>query len=141
MNSLPPRNNSTSATGTTAANIFALLPILGAGLRRLIWIGLGVWLLGALGLGWLVKGAVVLGFLLIALPIAGIFVLQWWLRKNVVIGACPVCSYEITGLNGVQISCANCGEALRVDNGQFQRMATDGAIDVTAVDVSSQRLD
>jgi hypothetical protein len=144
MNSLPPRSGSTASTNTsktTSTNLFAVLPILGAGLRKLLWIALFVWLLGTLGLGWLVKGVVVVSVMLIAVPIAGIFVGQWWLRKNVVQGACPVCSYELTGLNGTQLSCANCGEPLRVENRQFRRMSADGAIDVTAVDVEVQAVD
>ncbi len=136
MNSLPPRGGSTPSTGA-----FLGLSILGAGLRKLLWIGFWVWLLATLGLGWLVKGAVVLVVVLISVPIAGIFILQWWLRKNVVLGSCPVCSYELTGLNGTQIACANCGESLRVEGGQFRRSSADGAIDVTAVDVQSVDVD
>ncbi len=140
MNSLPPRGDSTS-TNYSTTRIFSALPLLGAGLRKLLWIGFFVWLLATLGLGWLVKGAVVLIVVLISVPIAGIFIAQWWLRKNVVQGACPVCSYELTGLNGTQMSCANCGEPLRVENRQFRRMSADGAIDVTAVDVEVQSVD
>ncbi len=140
MNSLPPRGDSTSTSYSTT-RIFSALPLLGVGLRKLLWIGLFVWLLGSLGLGWLVKGVVVVIVMLIAVPIAGIFIGQWWLRKNVVQGACPVCSYELTGLNGTQMSCANCGEPLRVEMSQFRRMSADGAIDVTAVDVEVQSVD
>lgn len=140
MNSLPPRGDSTSTTYSTT-RIFSALPLLGAGLRKLLWIGLFVWLLGSLGLGWLVKGVVVVIVMLIAVPIVGVFIAQWWLRKNVVQGACPVCSNELTGLNGTQMSCANCGEPLRVEKSQFRRMAADGAIDVTAVDVEVQSVD
>ncbi len=138
MNSLPPRGDSTSYSST---RIFSVLPLLGAGLRKLLWIGLFVWLLGSLGLGWLVKGVVVVIVMLIAVPIAGILIGQWWLKKNLVLGSCPVCSNELTGLNGSQMACSNCGEALRVENGQFRRLATDGAIDVTAVDVEVQSVD
>jgi hypothetical protein len=140
MNSLPPRGDDRSTTSSKQV-AFAALPLLGAGLKKLFWIGFWVWLLASLGLGWLVKGAVVLVVVLIGVPIAGFFGLQWWLKKNVVQGDCPVCGYEVTGLNGMQVSCSNCGEALRVESGRFARMSADGAIDVQAVDVDVQAVD
>ncbi len=129
MNSLPP-TEPTSTYRTTSA-----LPLLGAGLRRLLWIGLFVWILGSLGLGWLLKAVGVLVVLLIALPIVGVIFGFWWIRKNIAVGDCPACGYPVNGVNGSQIGCPNCGEGLRVENLQFIRVATEGTIDVMAVDV------
>ena len=129
MNSLPPTERTSTYRATSA------LPLLGAGLRKLLWIGLFVWILGSLGLGWLVKAVGVLVVLLIALPIAGVIFGFWWIRKNIAVGDCPVCGYAVNGVNGSQLECPNCGEALRVENLQFIRLATEGTIDVMAVDV------
>ena len=129
MNSLPP-TEPTSTYRTTAA-----LPILGAGLRRLLWIALFVWILGSLGLGWLLKAVGALVVLLIALPIVGVIFGFWWIRKNIAVGECPACGYPVNGVNGSQLACPNCGEGLRVENLQFIRLATEGTIDVMAVDV------
>jgi len=129
MNSLPPTEPTSTYRATSA------LPLLGAGLRKLLWIGLFVWILGSLGLGWLVKAVGALVVLLIALPIVGVIFGFWWIRKNIAVGDCPVCGYAVNGVNGSQLQCPNCGEALRVENLQFIRLATDGTIDVMAVDV------
>jgi len=37
--------------------------------------------------------------------------------------------------------CPNCGENLTVQKGHFQRFAPEGTIDVTAIEVPSQRLE
>ena len=129
MNSLPPTEPNSTYRATSA------LPLLGAGLRKLLWIGLFVWILGSLGLGWLLKAVGTLVVILIALPIAGVLFGFWWIRKNIAVGDCPACGYAVNGVNGSQVGCPNCGEALRVENLQFIRVATDGTIDVMAVDV------
>ena len=108
---------------------------LGNGVRKVVWLLLFAWLLGAIGLGWLVKFSLILVGLVIGVPIVGFFVLKWWLTKNVVEGDCPVCGAELTGIKGTQIPCNNCGEPLQVGAGAFTRSVQDGTIDVTAVDV------
>ncbi len=115
--------------------------VLGSGLRKIIWLILFAWLLGAIGLGWLVKFSLILVGLVIFTPIIGFIILQWWLKKNLVQADCPVCGAELTGLNGAQISCTSCGEALQVSNGQFNRLTQEGTIDVSAVDVSAVDVD
>lgn len=95
----------------------------------------GAWLLGALGLGWLVKSFVVLVLLLLLAPIVAFVGFRWWLQRNVIQADCPVCSFNLTGLNGTQSICPNCGTALQAQAGAFQRIAQEGTIDVEAVDV------
>ena len=122
---------------------------LGDGLRKVVWLLLFAWLLGAIGLGWLIKFSLILVGLVVVVPIVGFFGLKWWLKKNVVVGECPVCGVELTGMNGTQVSCNNCGEPLQVGVGTFTRSAQEGSIDVmavdvldvTAVDVTSQSVD
>ncbi|WP_293123337.1 hypothetical protein [Microcoleus sp. bin38.metabat.b11b12b14.051] len=91
----------------------------------------------SIGLGWIVKSLlIVVGFFLLT-PVVGFFALQWWLKRNLIQGNCPVCQYELTGLNQTQCQCTNCGEPLKIEQGHFSRMTPPGTIDVTAVEVSS----
>jgi hypothetical protein len=99
------------------------------------------WLLASLGLGWLVNSLVIIFGLLLFLPVAAFFGFRWWLQKNLISGQCPVCGYELTGLNNSQTQCTNCGERLSVKNSQFQRFTPEGTIDVTAVEVQAQSLE
>jgi DNA-directed RNA polymerase subunit RPC12/RpoP len=100
-----------------------------------------IWLLGSLGLGWLVNSlAIIFGLLLLA-PVLAFFVFRWWLQRNLVVDKCPVCEYEFTGLNNSQLQCPNCGEQVLVKQGQFQRFAPEGTIDVTAVEVQAKCLE
>jgi len=94
-----------------------------------------VWLLGSIGLGWLVKSIAILLVLITLAPIVAFIGFRWWLRRNLVESACPVCSYESVGLNGTQLRCPSCGEPLKVEQGQFMRLTPPGTIDVQAVDV------
>ncbi|WP_414755741.1 hypothetical protein [Anabaena sp. CCY 9910] len=99
------------------------------------------WLLASLGLGWLVNSLLIIVGLLFLAPVVAFFGFRWWLERNLVSDQCPVCSYEFTGLNNSQLQCPNCGENLTVQKGHFQRFAPEGTIDVTAVEVPSQRLE
>ncbi len=100
-----------------------------------------IWLLGSIGLGWLVNSLLILVGLLLISPVIAVFVLRWWVSRNVITDQCPVCSYEFTGLNQAQFQCPNCGETLKVENRQFQRVTPPGTIDVQAVEVSSSPVD
>ncbi|MDJ0845919.1 hypothetical protein [Crocosphaera sp.] len=98
-------------------------------------------LLVSVGLGWVVNGfLILLGVILIA-PVIGLWVLRWWVKRNLAEDQCPVCRYEFTGFNGVETRCPNCGETLQVENGKFQRVTPPGTIDVEVVDVSVKQLD
>lgn len=100
-----------------------------------------IWFLGAIGLGWLVNSLLILFGLLLIAPILVFVGFRWWLKRNLVQGACPVCSYEIVGLNKGEIQCPSCGEPLKVENGRFNRLTPPGTIDVNAVEVSVQTLE
>jgi predicted RNA-binding Zn-ribbon protein involved in translation (DUF1610 family) len=99
------------------------------------------WLLASLGLGWLVNSLVIIVGLLLLLPVVAFLGFRWWLEKNLVTNQCPVCGYELTGINNSQVQCANCGEQLFAKNSQFQRFTPEGTIDVTAVEVPAQSLE
>jgi hypothetical protein len=112
-----------------------------SGLRVFLTLVLIAFLLGSVGLGWIVNGVLVFAALLIALPVIGWFGMSWWLQRNLIQDKCPVCSYEITGFNKTEFNCPNCGEALQVESGHFQRSTPPGTIDVKAVEVSVQQLE
>ncbi|WP_035985333.1 hypothetical protein [Leptolyngbya sp. KIOST-1] len=95
-----------------------------------------VWLLGAVGLGWLVKSLAVLVVLLLAAPVLGFVGLRFWLRRNLVQGACPVCSTGLTGIKGAETRCLNCGTPLHTEADGFSRVSEAGTIDVAAVDIT-----
>lgn len=98
-------------------------------------------LLTSVGLGWLVNGFIIL---LLMIPVAialGIFGFQWWLKRNIVEDACPVCSHRFTGLNNSIARCPSCGEVVQIVDKSFQRQTQAGTVDVAvvdAVDVSAE---
>ncbi|WP_242060368.1 hypothetical protein [Aerosakkonema funiforme] len=102
------------------------------------------WLLGAVGLGWLVKSFVILVILILMAPVIALMAFlgfQWWLQRNLVEDKCPVCGYQLTGLNQTQIQCPSCGEPLLVASGHLTRIAPPGTIDVQAVEVSAKQIE
>ena len=114
----------------------------------LIFFGV-LWLLSAAGLGWLVNGLAVVFLVLLVVPVVGVFVGMWWLRRNTAMAACPVCGFEMTGIENMALACPSCGEALKMQGGQFERVTPPGTVevtdvtvvDVTTVDVETKRLD
>lgn len=107
---------------------------LSAGVRQILWLLLILWVL-SIGGGFLLRGFVLILGLIIVAPVVGFFGLQWWLRQNIVQGECPVCHYELTGLNNQAIVCPSCDESLQIADRKFQRIAQDGVIDIDAVEV------
>ncbi len=100
-----------------------------------------IWLLGFVGLGWLVKSFLFLIVFFTIVPIVAFVGLQWWLTRNLVQGACPVCQENLTALKRSQMSCPSCGEALMAGDKSFERFSSPGTIDVTAVEVMSQAVE
>jgi ssDNA-binding Zn-finger/Zn-ribbon topoisomerase 1 len=100
-----------------------------------------IWLLGAVGLGWLVKSFLILMGLILLTPVIAFLGFRWWLKRNLVEDACPVCRYESAGINGMQLRCPNCGEPLKVESKHFHRMTPPGTVDVDAIDVSVKQLE
>jgi len=100
-----------------------------------------LWLLGAAGLGWLVKSFFILVGLILIAPVVAFFGLRWWLKRNLIQSACPVCHHEFVSLNRSNFPCPSCNEPLHAENGHFTRLTPPGTIDVNAVEVTAQRLD
>ena len=112
-----------------------------AGIRFWLVLFAVIWLLGSIGLGWIVKSVFILIGLLILAPIIGFWGFRWWLKRNLVVDQCPVCSYESAGINGTQMRCPSCGEPLQIEKGQFQRITPPGTVDVQAIDVSVKQIE
>lgn len=122
-------------------NSFRTLQLNFSGLSFWITLIAIVWLLGAIGLGWLVKSLFILiGFILIA-PVVAFFGLRWWLQRNLVQANCPVCGYEVAGINGLDMRCPSCTEPLKIEKGQIHRMTPPGTVDVDAIDVSVKQIE
>ncbi|MCL1466163.1 DUF2614 family zinc ribbon-containing protein [Argonema galeatum] len=99
------------------------------------------WVLGAVGLGWLVKSFVILVILILMAPVIAFLAFRWWLQRNLVEDKCPVCGYQLTGLNQTEIRCPSCSEPLRMEQGHFSRITPPGTIDVQAVEVSAKQIE
>ena len=63
--------------------------------------------------------------------------LQFWIKRNLVTGNCPVCEQPLTSLKNLKMPCPNCGTELSATREGFERFAADGVIDVQAVDVQT----
>ena len=96
-----------------------------------------VWLLGAIGLGTIVKVTFALVLFLVLAPVLALIALQFWLKRNLIEGSCPVCDQPLSGLSNLQMTCPSCGTPLVVSAGEFTRQSTEGVIDIQAVDVQS----
>ncbi|NJM56700.1 MAG: hypothetical protein HC857_03660 [Synechococcales cyanobacterium RU_4_20] len=112
-------------------------------IRSLQLRGLGVWILTLVLLmgissilpDWLINLFFVLVGLAILAPIAGFFGLRWWLQRNLVQSACPVCGASVGGLQQTNIQCPSCGEPLQLKDGEALRITPPGTVDVRAVEV------
>ncbi|WP_072717851.1 MULTISPECIES: hypothetical protein [Planktothrix] len=120
---------------------FRTLQIKFSGLSNWLMTLAVIGILISIGLGWLVKGVLILIAVIVITPILLIWGVQWWLKRNLIQGQCPVCSHEFPALNATQCQCPNCGELLKVEEGHFSRLTPPGTIDVKAVDVSVQQLE
>ncbi|MGJ3247197.1 MAG: hypothetical protein ACFE0I_14135 [Elainellaceae cyanobacterium] len=100
-----------------------------------------VWLLGSIGLGWLVKSFLILIAFLLISPVIAFLAFRWWFQRNLVEGQCPVCGYELVGLNRTNMRCPSCSEPLKAEEGQFHRITPPGTVDVDAVDVSARQIE
>lgn len=115
---------------------------------RAAWNAIAPWLtlvgvvliLGSVGLGWLVNGLIALLLFLFLLPIIAVLVLNWWVRRQLVNGTCPVCRYEFMGIKEMEVNCPNCGEPLRLMPDAFERLTPPGTVDVQVVDVETKIL-
>ncbi|MEL6229781.1 MAG: hypothetical protein AAFR24_07710 [Cyanobacteria bacterium J06627_3] len=124
-----------------APNGFRQLQLNFSGMGCWLTLAIGFGLVTTVGIGWLLKSLLVLVVLLVSVPIALIVGSQFWLRRNLVEGACPACSQPLTGFRPIPMSCPNCGVALQAKDGTFVRVAPEGTIDVNVINVDAVRTD
>ena len=124
-----------------APNGFRQLQLNLSGMGCWFTLALGFLLMTTVGLGWLLKSLLVLIVLLVLIPIVLVIGVQFWLRRNLVEGACPACSQPLTGFKPIPLSCPNCGAALQANDGVFKRVAAEGTIDVDVVNVDAVNTD
>ncbi|MEM9772857.1 MAG: hypothetical protein AAF889_14920 [Cyanobacteria bacterium P01_D01_bin.73] len=119
---------------------FKSLQVVLSGLSNwLIFFGI-LWLFSAVGLGWLINGIALIFLLLLVVPVVGFLVAGWWLRRNTAMADCPVCGFEMTGIEKMSLGCPGCGETVKMNKGQFERVTPPGTVEVdgvTVVDVTA----
>lgn len=116
---------------------FNQLQIRFPGLGCWLFILAAVWLLGAIGLSGVIKSIFVLVLFILLAPVLAFFALQFWVKRNLVTGNCPVCEQPLTSLKSLKMPCPNCGTELLASQAGFERFATDGVIDIQAVDIQT----
>ncbi|MEO0397196.1 MAG: hypothetical protein AAF243_14600 [Cyanobacteria bacterium P01_A01_bin.137] len=124
-----------------APNGFRQLQLNFSGMGCWLTLAIGFGLVTTVGIGWLLKSLLVLVVLLVSVPIVLIVGSQFWLRRNLVEGACPACSQPLTGFRPIPMSCPNCGVALQAKDGTFVRVTPEGTIDVNVINVDAVRTD
>ena len=107
------------------------------GLGCWVFVLISFWVIGAIGITGILKSIAALIIFLILAPVLAFAGLQFWLRRNLVEGNCPVCDQSLTGIKNVKLNCINCGTPLSVTDAGFERVAGEGVIDVQAVDVQA----
>ncbi|MGB3765459.1 MAG: hypothetical protein WA947_02785 [Phormidesmis sp.] len=101
----------------------------------------GAWLLGAIGLSGIVKSIFALVLFLVLTPVIVLIVARFWIKRNLVEGACPICDQSLTSIKNVKMACPNCTTQLMTTEEGFERFAPEGVIDVQAVDIQGSSVD
>jgi len=107
------------------------------GLGCWLFVLVAVWLLGAIGIGGIIKSIFALVLFVVLAPVLAFLALQFWVKRNLIQGNCPVCEQTLAGLKNSKMPCPNCGTELSVTAEGFERFATDGVIDIQAVDIQA----
>ena len=111
------------------------------GLGCWLFILVAFWLIGAIGIGSILKFTFALILFIFLAPVLAFLALQFWIRRNLVNGNCPVCEQSLAGLKNSKMPCPNCGTELSVTAEGFERFAPEGIIDIQAVNVQSSTVD
>ncbi|MEL6160464.1 MAG: hypothetical protein AAFQ40_14035 [Cyanobacteria bacterium J06623_5] len=111
------------------------------GLGCWVFILIAAWVLGAIGITGILKSIFAVALFLVLAPVLAFAALQFWIRRNLVEGNCPVCEQPLTSLKNLKMPCPNCGTEVTVTAEGFQRTAAEGVIDIQAVDVQSSTVE
>ena len=96
-----------------------------------------IWLLGAIGLSGIIKFTAALVLFFMLAPVLAFVGVRFWLKRNLINGACPVCEQTLAGLKSSNLTCPNCATELIATAEGFERVAADGVIDIQAVDIQA----
>ncbi|MGD1899535.1 MAG: hypothetical protein ACFB16_21635 [Phormidesmis sp.] len=107
------------------------------GLGCWVFLLIAFWIIGAIGITGVLKSIFALVLFLVLAPVIAFAGLQFWIKRNLVQGNCPVCDQPLTSLKTVNTPCPNCGTQVTVGEAGFERVASEGTIDVQAVDVQA----
>ena len=106
-----------------------------------VFLLISFWVVGAIGITGILKSIFALVLFLLLAPVLGFWALQFWVKRNLVEGSCPVCNQPLTGLKKMKIPCPSCGtEVMATDDG-FERVSAAGVIDVQVVDTQTSVVD
>lgn len=107
------------------------------GLGCWVFVLISFWVIGAVGITGILKSIFALVLFVVLAPVLAFLGLQFWVKRNLVEGNCPVCEQPLTGLKSVKTPCPNCGTEVTATADGFERAMTDGVIDVQAVDTNA----
>ncbi|MEL6816137.1 MAG: hypothetical protein AAFP03_15215, partial [Cyanobacteria bacterium J06598_3] len=122
---------------TTVNQNFNQLQVRFPGLGCWIFVLIAFWVVGAIGITGILKSIFALVLFLVLAPVLAFFGLQFWIKRNLIQGNCPVCEQPLTSLKTVDIACPNCGTQVTVGDNGFERVAGEGVIDIQAMDVQT----
>ena len=111
------------------------------GLGCWLFLLIAFWVVGAIGISGIIKSLFALVAFLVLAPVLAFLGLQFWVKRNLVEGSCPVCEQPLTSVKSLQTACPNCGTEVIATAEGFERTATDGVIDVQVVDVQTSSVD
>lgn len=92
------------------------------------------WVIGAIGITGIIKSIFALVLFLLLAPVLGFWALQFWIKRNLVEGNCPVCAQPLTGIKNMKTPCPSCGTEVVATSNGFERASADGVIDVQVVE-------
>ncbi|MEM9944682.1 MAG: hypothetical protein AAF810_01270 [Cyanobacteria bacterium P01_D01_bin.36] len=99
------------------------------------------WVVGAIGITGILKSIFALVLFLVLAPVVGFWALQFWVKRNLVEGSCPVCTQPLTGIKKMKTPCPSCGTEVMATSEGFERVAADGVIDVQVVNAQASTVD
>lgn len=111
------------------------------GLGCWVFVFIAFWVIGTIGISGFITSVFALVALVLLAPVLAFFGLQFWVKRNLVEGSCPVCEQPLTGVKSLKIPCPNCGTEVVATAAGFERTQTDGVIDVQVVDVGATSAD
>ena len=96
---------------------------------------IAIWVVGAIGITGILKSIFAVVLFLILAPVLLSLAVQFWLKRNLVTGDCPVCEQSLVCIKQSKTVCPNCATEVTATAEGLERVAADGVIDVQAIDI------